>query len=105
MMETLDARQKIIIIPLMVSAVLVTVGIIIGDIPILGNLIIISVFVSVVPYFLLKYSQLLWLKGVEDQFPNFVRDLADSSRSGMSLTECIGIAAKANYRKLSPEIQ
>jgi flagellar protein FlaJ len=100
-----NARQKIIIIPVIVSVALILVGIIIGDIPVLGNLVIISVFICVVPYFLYRYSKFLWLKGVEEQFPNFVRDLADSSRSGMSLPECIGIAAKANYGKLSPDVQ
>ena len=101
----LDIRQKIITVPVMVSAVLIAIGIVIGDIPVFGNLLIISIFICVVPYFLYRYTKFLWIKGVEEQFPNFVRDLSDSSRSGMSLPECIDIASKANYGKLTPEIQ
>jgi flagellar protein FlaJ len=101
----LNAKQKVIIAPAIVSVVLIVAGVIIGDIPVFGNILIISVFICVIPYFLYRYSKFLWIKGVEEQFPNFVRDLADSSRSGMSLPECIGIAAKANYGKLSPEVQ
>ena len=103
--EKISKKQKIIIIPGAFSTVLIAIGIILGDVPVLGNLVIISVFISVVPYFIYRYSQFLWIKSVEDEFPNFVRDLADSSRSGMSLPECIGIASKANYGKLTPEIQ
>ena len=103
--KKLSQKQKVIILPAMASVVLIALGLIIGDIPVLGNLIIIAVFVSVVPYFIFKYTQFLWLKSLEEQFPNFVRDLADSSRSGMSLPECIAIASKANYGKLTPEIQ
>jgi flagellar protein FlaJ len=103
--QRISQKQKIIIIPAMVSVILIAAGIIIGDVAVLGNLVIISVFICVVPYFIYRYSQFLWIKSVEEQFPNFVRDLADSSRSGMSLSECIGIAVKANYGKLTPEIQ
>lgn len=103
--ERVSRKQKIIIIPAMVSIILIATGIIIGDVAVLGNLVIISVFICVVPYFIYRYTKFLWIKSVEEQFPNFVRDLADSSRSGMSLPECIGIAAKANYGKLTPEIQ
>lgn len=98
-------KQKVTIIPAVVSIALIAAGIIIGDVPVLGNLVIISVFISVVPYFIYRYTRFIWIKSLEEQFPNFVRDLADSGRSGMSLPECIGIAAKANYGKLTPEIQ
>jgi flagellar protein FlaJ len=105
MLESLTNKQKVIIAPSLVSIFLIITGIVIGDIPVLGNLVIISVFICIVPYFLFKYIQFLWIKGIEEQFPNFVRDLADSSRSGMSLPESIAIATKANYGKLSIEIQ
>jgi flagellar protein FlaJ len=47
----------------------------------------------------------VWVKSIEEQFPNFVRDIADSKRSGMSFPEAIKIASKANYGKLTPEVQ
>ena len=103
-MAQTNSEKRVIFIPLLISVVLVAVGMLIGDVPILGNLVMISIFLCVTPYFIYKYMQFLKIKSLEEQFPNFVRDLADSSRTGMSLPESIGIAAKANYGKLSPEI-
>ncbi|MEM5812307.1 MAG: type II secretion system F family protein [Candidatus Aenigmatarchaeota archaeon] len=100
-----NTMLKFILVPTAISIILIFIGILLGDVPILGNLIIISVFISIVPYVFYKYSKFLWIRGLEEQFPNFIRDLADSTRSGMSLPEAIGIASKANYGKLTPEVQ
>jgi len=101
----MESRQKVIVVPIVVSAALIAFGLAIGDAPIFGNLIIISIFIMIIPYFLYRYSKFMWIRAAEEQFPNFVRDLADSARSGMSLPESIGIAARANYGKLSQEVQ
>ena len=101
----MDSRQKVIVIPAIISTALIVIGIITGDAPILGNMVIISIFITIIPYFLYRYSKFMWIKALEDQFPNFVRDLADSTRSGMSLPESLGIVAKSNYGKLSQEVQ
>jgi len=100
-----DTKQKIITISLAVSIVLIIIGLMLGDPAVLGNLIIIAAFVFVVPFFVYKYSHFMWIKAIEAQFPNFVRDLADAKRSGMSFNEAIRIATKTNYGKLSAEIE
>jgi flagellar protein FlaJ len=81
------------------------IGIALGDIAVLGNLIILAAFISVVPFFIYKYSHFMWLKSLETQFPNFIRDLSDAHRSGMSFPQAIGMASRSNYGKLTPEIQ
>lgn len=105
MLEQIAIKQKIILVSVTSSVILIFAGLLTGDIAVMGNMLILSVLISVVPYFLWKYSQLMWLRSLEGQFPNFVRDLADSERSGMSLTEAIRIATKSNYGKLSVEVQ
>jgi len=100
-----EKRKKTTLLPAGVSISLIILGLILGDVAVLGNLVIISVLISIVPYFLYKYSKFMWLKGIEEQFPNFVRDLADSARSGMSFSEAVSIASKANYGKLSIEVE
>ena len=105
MFDKLETRQKIILISVTSSMLLIFAGFLTGDIAVVGNLLVLSIIISIVPYFLWKYSQLMWLRSLENQFPNFVRDLADSERSGMSLSEGIKIASRANYGKLSVEIQ
>jgi flagellar protein FlaJ len=97
-------KQRNMIISIVIGMVLVVAGYLTGDSGIFGNLMLIAVFVIVVPIFLYKYSEYAWIKSVENQFPNLIRDLADSKRSGMSFNQSIKIATKANYGKLSPEV-
>ena len=100
----IKTSTKVVLVPLMVSLILISLGLLSGDTAILGNLITISVFIIFVPYSLYRYARFMRVKSIEDQFPNFVRDLADSTRSGMSLPEAIEIANKVNYGKLSAEV-
>lgn len=102
----IGVKERVLIIPISISAVIILLSIfILGDPAVVGNVFIISMFVAVVPYFLYRYSKYAWLKSVERQFPNFIRDLADSKRSGMTLETSINMAAKTNYGKLTAEIK
>jgi len=42
---------------------------------------------------------------IDHRFPDFVRDLAESRRAGMTFTKAIMHASKGNYGLLTPEIQ
>ncbi len=46
----------------------------------------------------------MWIRSLELEFPNFVRDLADSVRS-MPLPEALGVVKKSNYGNLTDEIK
>lgn len=99
-------REKVIIVPAAVGVAVVALSVLLaGDVAVIGNSFIIALFIMIVPYFIYKYSKYAWLKSVERQFPNFIRDLADSKRSGMTIESSIKMAAKTNYGKLTPEIQ
>jgi flagellar protein FlaJ len=99
------SKKRIVLASASIAVALILIGIIIGDAGLLGNLIIIAVFISMGPYFIFKYSRLMWIRSLEEQFPSFVRDLADSSRSGMSFPEAVRLSTKAHYGKLTPEVQ
>ncbi len=101
----MNASKKVVLAPLAVSLILLAIGLALGDTATLGNIITISVFIIFVPYTLYRYTRFMRVKSIEDQFPNFVRDLADSTRSGMSLPEAIEIASRVNYGKLSVEVE
>lgn len=45
------------------------------------------------------------VRKIDDRFPDFVRDLAESRRAGMTFTKAIMYSAKGNYGVLTPEIQ
>ena len=82
----LGKMERILLGSFGAAAVLILIGMVSGSGEILGNLVLVAVVVVVVPFFLYKYTLFRWIKKVEDQFPNFVRDLADSRRSGMSFS-------------------
>ncbi|MBU0953736.1 MAG: type II secretion system F family protein [Nanoarchaeota archaeon] len=103
--EGLSPKKKIILLSGIAAAALIVVGALIGDPSVLGNFVILAIFAGVVPMVIYNYFQYLWLKAVEDHFPDFVRDLADSQRSGMSFPESLTLATKANYGKLTPLVK
>ena len=102
----IGTKEKVIAIPAVVGVVIILMSFLLaGDLAVIGNAVIIAMFIIVVPYFVYRYSRYAWLKSVERQFPNFIRDLADSKRSGMTLESSVKMAAKTNYGKLTSEIQ
>ena len=99
-----NRKRRIIVVMVILSVCIILGGIATGDAAILGNLTIIAAFLAAFPYFFFKYSRYVWVKSLEAEFPNFVRDLADSVRS-MPLPEALGIVSKSNYGNLTPEIE
>ena len=97
-------QRRIIMYMGIISAVLIIVGIGFGNAALLGNLIIIALLITAGPYFFFRYSRYMWVKSLEMEFPNFVRDLADSVRS-MPLPEALGIVKKSNYGNLTQEVK
>ncbi len=87
-----------------IGVLLIGTGLVIGDSGVLGNLVIMAVIINTFPYFLNRYLRYLWIKSAEEHFPNFIRDLADSVRSGMALPEAISVVSRSNYGKLTEEI-
>jgi flagellar protein FlaJ len=102
--EGMSSKMKTTIILAAAGALLIGVGILMGDSGVLGNLIIIAAIMNIFPYFIYKYTDMMWLKNAEVHFPTFIRDLGDSVRTGMSLAEAITVVSKSNYGKLSEEV-
>ncbi len=45
------------------------------------------------------------IQAIDDRLPEFLRDLAESQRTGMTLTQAVITASKGNYGALTPEIK
>ncbi|MCK5111942.1 MAG: type II secretion system F family protein [Thermoplasmatales archaeon] len=56
-------------------------------------------------YGMYAYLQVRKISKIDNIFPDFVRDLAESRRAGMTFTKAILFASKGNYGILTPEIQ
>ena len=104
-MSKLGKKQKTTLVFACIAVMLIVFGLILGDSGVIGNLVIISIFLVIIPFFFQKYSEMLWVRAVENQFPNLIRDLADSVRSGMSFEEAIRISTRGNYGKLTEEVR
>ena len=52
-----------------------------------------------------EFLHLRAIRKIDARFPDFVRDLAESRRAGMTFTKAIMYASKGNYGVLTPEIQ
>ncbi|MEM5801878.1 MAG: type II secretion system F family protein [Candidatus Aenigmatarchaeota archaeon] len=96
---------RILIITLIISSILITLGILSRDVGVLGNTVILATFIIATPQLLMRYERYRELKEMEAKFPDFLRDLIESLRSGMPLHKAIQAASKLNYGKLSKEIK
>ncbi len=103
---TIDPEKKLMLISLIVGLIfLLFFSVLTQDIGVIINVGVMALFIVIGPMFIHRYLQFMWLKGIEKEFPNFVRDLANLKQSGMSLTESVKMASKTNYGKLTPEVK
>lgn len=54
---------------------------------------------------LYEFRRIRRIRKINDRFPDFVRDLAESRRAGMTFTKAIMYSAKGNYGLLTEEIK
>ncbi len=62
-------------------------------------------FLAFGPYLFYKFREQAWITELEDQFPDFLRSLAEAQRAGMTLPQAIYMARNDDYGRLSPEIE
>lgn len=101
----LTKRKKILILTILISWLLLLIGFLIKDTGVFGNIIILSIFIIVAPQFILTYVEFREIKDIEYAYPNFLRDLADATKSGMPFHTAIISLSKNNYGSLTPEIK
>ena len=71
----------------------------------LSELAIAGIAVAAGPYLILKMREQAWITEIEDQFPEFLRALADSQAAGMTLPQAIKMAQEDDYGRLTEEIR
>jgi len=94
-------------IPLIIAAVLATIGIVLffNNIGLMGNFILLALIIGIIPYAFLSYFEYTKLRSIEDQLPTFLLDLAEAQKVGMTLPEALRQVSKTDYGKLSSEIK
>jgi flagellar protein FlaJ len=97
--------RKVLLISILISSFLIFIGIISGIQGVLGNTIILSVFLVITPQLIFSYVGFKEMKEIELRFPHFLRDLVETTRAGMPLHKAIIFASHADYGPLSSEIK
>lgn len=98
-------ETKVLLICLLASALLIILGIASSDLGIIGNAVILSVFIIAVPQLLLRYEKYRTMKELEEKFPLFLRDVIESLRSGMPFHQAILASSNVDYGRLSEEVK
>jgi len=98
-------NQKILIVSGAIFAVLVVAAILINNFVIASNLVFIGIVILFAPYSLARFFQFKKLHAYEDEFPIFLRDLAESQQAGLTLMQAMASAAKSEYGMLTPEVR
>jgi flagellar protein FlaJ len=69
------------------------------------DFILIAIFIFTGVYGIYEFLRIRRVRKIDDRFPDFVRDLAESRRAGMTFTKAIMYSSRGNYGVLTPEIQ
>lgn len=90
---------------IVISSILIFIGIISGNKGVLGNVIILSVFIVIGPQLMMNYIAFKKIKEIEFNFPNFLRDLVEASKAGLPLHKAIMFVSNTDYGPLSVEVK
>lgn len=101
--KELTKETTVVIIVIPVISLLVSLGIISGDVGVLGNVLVLSAFIIAIPLFMLRYEKYREIKEMEEKFPNFLRDLVENLRSGVPFHKSVAATARLDYGRLNLE--
>lgn len=66
---------------------------------------ILGAMVAIGPSMLIKYQEYNKKKEIERRFPDFLRDVTEGTKAGMTLPKAVKEAAKGEYGKLTPHVE
>ncbi|MFB6145584.1 MAG: type II secretion system F family protein [Candidatus Nanohaloarchaea archaeon] len=101
-------EDKIVFASIAAGSLLVLIGLIfyITFSPTLGgSLLILGLIVAVLPYGIISFLKNRAVREIEDQFPSFLNDLAESKRGGMTILQAFDSARDTDYGRLNNEIE
>lgn len=71
----------------------------------IDDVIIFTVIIMITPPAMMHYKKRRVIKKIEEYMPNFLRDIAEMSRAGLTLPRAIETVAKGEYGDLSKEVK
>jgi flagellar protein FlaJ len=70
-----------------------------------SSILILAAVMFIVPIALVKYYDVWKIKALEDFFPQFMRDLVETIRAGMTLPQALKSVSRNDYGHLSPYVK
>lgn len=70
-----------------------------------STVIVVALIVAAAPITLIKYNELTKIKLIEDTFPQFMQDLVEAVRSGMTLPMALKSVSQNDYGALTPHLR
>ncbi|PSG99587.1 MAG: hypothetical protein BRC28_04000 [Nanohaloarchaea archaeon SW_4_43_9] len=70
-----------------------------------GSILILGLIIGVLPYGLISFLRNRAIREIEDQFPSFLKDLAESKRGGMTIIQAFESAKETDYGRLNSETE
>jgi archaeal flagellar protein FlaJ len=101
----LRTEKRFLLICTVISIIIVALGFITSNLGVIGNGIILSIFLIAFPLVIFRYQHFRIIKEMEEKFPLFLRDVVESIRSGMPFHLAIVASGKIDYGRLSKEVK
>lgn len=100
-------EDKIVFGSLALAAVIILSGIVLYQIAsarLGGSILILGLLIGVLPYGLISFLKNRALREMENQFPSFLKDLAESKKGGMTIIQAFESSKETDYGRLNNEI-
>ena len=103
-----STEDKVVFGSLAVSGVFVILGMVLFEVASTqmgGAVLILGLIIGVLPYGFISFLKNRALREMENQFPSFLKDLAESKKGGMTIIQAFESARETDYGRLNHEIE
>jgi len=102
---SLSPERRIVAISAAITMIVIALGYSVNNAGVIGNGIILGVFLIAVPLILFRYEKYRTIKEIEEKFPLFLRDVVETIHSGMPFHQAIVANSNVDYGRLSKEVK
>ena len=103
--KRLDVEYKLFALGGILGVMTILSPIFTGYFNFFGFFILLGLLLTFLPYLIYLYVQNSRVSAMEDQFPNFLRDLSEAKKSGMTLPAAVQKSVNTDYGPLSTEVK
>jgi len=103
--QPITTEEKLLIAGVLAGLLIIAIPLLSGNTSLLGLFAFGGLILGSMPYLTFLYLKDSKLRAMEEQFPNFLRDVSGSKKAGMTLPLAIAKCATSDYGALSNEVR